>query len=64
LLTASDHPAGLVRRGLAAGQGERIRVIPCYACNAANLHDEIVALRRGKVEAIWPILARGKVPSL
>ena len=25
-----------------------------------NLHDEIVATRRGAVEAVWPIAARGK----
>lgn len=41
--------------------GERVTVIPYHACIVTNLHDEVVGVRRGKVEAIWPILARGKV---
>jgi hypothetical protein len=26
-----------------------------------NLHDELVGVRNGKVEVIWPVLGRGKV---
>jgi D-serine deaminase-like pyridoxal phosphate-dependent protein len=40
--------------------GEKLRVIPNHACVVTNLHDEIVAHREGKVEAIWQVLARGK----
>jgi D-serine deaminase-like pyridoxal phosphate-dependent protein len=38
--------------------GERVTVIPNHACNTTNMHDEIAGVRRGKVETIWPILAR------
>ena len=41
--------------------GERVRVIPAHVCPCVNEHDEMVAVRNGKVEAVWPILARGKV---
>lgn len=41
--------------------GEKVSVIPHHACNTTNLHDEMVATRRGKVVAIWPIAARGKL---
>lgn len=41
--------------------GERVSVIPYHACVVTNLHDEIAGVRGGMVEAIWPILARGKV---
>ncbi len=41
--------------------GERVTVIPYHACVVTNLHDEVVGVRGGEVEAIWPILARGKV---
>ena len=41
--------------------GERVTVIPHHACNTTNLHDEIVGVRQGKVEAVWPIAARGKI---
>jgi D-serine deaminase-like pyridoxal phosphate-dependent protein len=41
--------------------GERVTVIPRHACGTTNLHDEVVAHRGGRVEAIWPVLARGKI---
>ena len=40
---------------------ERLTVIPNHACGTTNLHDEMVGLRKGEVEVIWPILARGKI---
>jgi D-serine deaminase-like pyridoxal phosphate-dependent protein len=39
--------------------GERVQVIPNHACGTTNLHNEVVAHRRGRVEAIWPVTARG-----
>lgn len=41
--------------------GEKVWVIPRHACGTTNLHDEVVAVRNGRVEAIWPVLARGKI---
>ncbi|HXF64850.1 MAG TPA: alanine racemase [Caldilineaceae bacterium] len=41
--------------------GERVQVIPVHPCPCVNEHDELVAVRQGRVEAIWPILARGKI---
>jgi D-serine deaminase-like pyridoxal phosphate-dependent protein len=41
--------------------GDRLTVIPRHACGITNLHDEVVALRGGRVEAVWPIPARGKI---
>ena len=41
--------------------GERVQVLPVHACPCVNEHDEMVAVRKGKVEAVWPILARGKI---
>jgi D-serine deaminase-like pyridoxal phosphate-dependent protein len=39
--------------------GERVQVIPNHACGTTNLHNEVVAHRQGRVEAIWPVAARG-----
>jgi D-serine deaminase-like pyridoxal phosphate-dependent protein len=39
--------------------GERVQVIVNHACGTTNLHNEVVAHRRGRVEAIWPEAARG-----
>jgi D-serine deaminase-like pyridoxal phosphate-dependent protein len=41
--------------------GERVQVIPVHPCPCVNEHDEMVAVRQGRVETIWPIYARGKI---
>jgi D-serine deaminase-like pyridoxal phosphate-dependent protein len=41
--------------------GERVTVIPNHCCVTTNLQDEVVGVRRGEVEVIWPVLARGKI---
>lgn len=41
--------------------GDRVEVVPVHVCEAVNLWDELVAVQGGEVEAIWPVLARGKV---
>jgi len=41
--------------------GDRVEVVPVHVCEAVNLWDELVAVRKGEVEAVWPVLARGKV---
>jgi D-serine deaminase-like pyridoxal phosphate-dependent protein len=41
--------------------GERLSVIPLHQGMTSNLHDELVAVRNGQVEAVWRIAGRGKV---
>ena len=41
--------------------GERVQVLPVHPCPTINEHDQIIALRQGKVEAIWPVHARGQI---
>jgi D-serine deaminase-like pyridoxal phosphate-dependent protein len=41
--------------------GDLIEFIPGHGCTTMNLHDRIYAVRDGRLEAIWPIAARGKV---
>jgi D-serine deaminase-like pyridoxal phosphate-dependent protein len=33
--------------------------VPSHCDPTFNLHDHVVALRKGRVEAVWPIAARG-----
>lgn len=40
--------------------GDRLEFIPPHIDPTVNLYDEIYALRGERVEAIWPIAARGK----
>jgi D-serine deaminase-like pyridoxal phosphate-dependent protein len=40
--------------------GERREVIPSHCCATMNLHRRCIAVRKGNVEAIWPIEASGR----
>jgi D-serine deaminase-like pyridoxal phosphate-dependent protein len=59
---AANDEHGIVR--VAAGTptpalGEKILLIPSHCDPTFNLHDELVAIRDGVVQEIWPISARG-----
>jgi D-serine deaminase-like pyridoxal phosphate-dependent protein len=41
------------------GLGAQVRLIPGHCDPTFNLHDSVVAVRGQRVEAIWPISARG-----
>jgi D-serine deaminase-like pyridoxal phosphate-dependent protein len=40
--------------------GDHLEVIPAHCCATMNLHRTCVAVRRGRVEAVWPIEASGR----
>ena len=40
--------------------GERIAFFPNHVCTTVNLSDEVVGVRNGVVEVVWPVAARGK----
>lgn len=39
--------------------GEKLRLIPGHCDPTVNLHDWLVAVRGDRVEAVWPVVARG-----
>jgi D-serine deaminase-like pyridoxal phosphate-dependent protein len=41
--------------------GDKLKLIPGHCDPTVNLYDNYVCVRGGKVEAIWPITARGAV---
>jgi 3-hydroxy-D-aspartate aldolase len=41
--------------------GERLRLVPGHCDPTVNLHDWYVAVRGNRVEALWPIVARGAI---
>lgn len=41
--------------------GERVTVIPNHCCPVSNLFDTVVAVRRGQVESLLTVAARGRV---
>jgi D-serine deaminase-like pyridoxal phosphate-dependent protein len=43
------------------GIGEVLNVIPNHCCVVTNMMDEVYGVRGGQVEAVLPVVARGKV---
>jgi D-serine deaminase-like pyridoxal phosphate-dependent protein len=41
--------------------GDRVRVIPNHICVAMNLHEQVYGVRKGVVEQVWTVAARGKL---
>ena len=41
--------------------GEVVSVIPNHCCVVTNMMDEVYAARKGRIEAVYPVAARGKV---
>jgi D-serine deaminase-like pyridoxal phosphate-dependent protein len=41
--------------------GERLAVVPQHQGVTTNNHDEVYAVRKGLIEAVWPVAGRGKV---
>ncbi|MEM6905286.1 MAG: DSD1 family PLP-dependent enzyme, partial [Pseudomonadota bacterium] len=58
---ASDEHGVIADPGDRLAPGDRIRLIPGHIDPTCNLHDWFVGVRGGRVEALWPITARGCV---
>ena len=56
--TKGDEHGGV--QGARMTPGERIELIPSHCDTTVNLYDEYVCVRRGVVERVWPIPARGR----
>ena len=40
--------------------GQKLEFVSSHCCTTVNQHDEIVAVKDGRVAAVWPVTARGK----
>lgn len=60
LKLAEEHAkAHLLTGGKEPKAGDKLYLIPSHCCTTINLHSKLYVIRKGKVEAIWPIAARG-----
>lgn len=41
--------------------GERVTILVNHCCVVNNMFNEIVGVRRGEVEVVWPVAARGRL---
>jgi D-serine deaminase-like pyridoxal phosphate-dependent protein len=63
-ITGFSEEHGLVDLARSARRptvGEVVSVIPNHCCVVTNMMNEVYAARGGKIEAVWPVAARGKV---
>ena len=59
---SDEHGVLAIAAGtLGPSLGERVRLVPGHCDPTVNLYDWIVCVRAGRVEALWPIAARGAV---
>jgi len=49
----------IARDAAAPALGEKLLLVPGHCDPTVNLYDEYVCVRGGRVEALWPISARG-----
>ncbi|MHB1355305.1 MAG: DSD1 family PLP-dependent enzyme [Anaerolineae bacterium] len=56
---AEEH--GFLRRkdGKALVVGDMVELVPSHGCTTINLHNQFYVTRHNRLEAIWPISARG-----
>ena len=52
-----EHGVGRCSRQVKVG--DRLRFFPVHVCTTVNLSNELYAVRGDRVEAVWPVAARG-----
>ena len=55
-----EHGLVALTPGIQPEIGDRIAFFPNHVCTTVNLSDEVVGVRQGRVEVVWPVAARGK----
>jgi D-serine deaminase-like pyridoxal phosphate-dependent protein len=58
-LTWMNEEHGVGRAGESVEVGERLQLHPVHVCTCVNLSDELIGIRGGVVETVWPVAARG-----
>ena len=57
--TTEEHGMVQLGDGVSVDVGQKLRFMPYHVCTAVNLADQLVGVRAGVVETVWPIRARG-----
>ena len=59
-IQCSDEHGVIEDKNNSLSLNDRLRLVPGHCDPTCNLHDWYVGVRGGKVEALWPVSARGK----
>jgi D-serine deaminase-like pyridoxal phosphate-dependent protein len=60
VLKLAEEHAKVEDGGTGPKVGDRREVYPAHCCATMNLHRQAIAVRGGRVEAVWPIEASGR----
>jgi D-serine deaminase-like pyridoxal phosphate-dependent protein len=55
-----EHGKISLPEGARISPGDKLEIVPSHCDTTVNLYDQYVCLRKGKVESLWPIAARGR----
>ena len=58
---SDEHGLIMVNGAPGYAVGDKLKLIPGHCDPTVNLYDDYICIRNGRVEAIWPITARGAV---
>lgn len=61
VLSAEHGIITLVEPSGSPEAGDKIKIVPGYSDSTVFLHDAIYGIRGDRVEAVWPLLGRGKL---
>jgi D-serine deaminase-like pyridoxal phosphate-dependent protein len=56
---ADEHGVLVTADAAALSLGDQLMLVPGHCDPTVNLYDELICVRGGRVEALWPIAARG-----
>ena len=56
---SDEHGKILIEDGTAPALGEKLRLVPGHCDPTVDRYDWYVGVRKGRVECLWPIAARG-----
>jgi 3-hydroxy-D-aspartate aldolase len=60
-VSASDEHGVIDDPNNRLGLNSKVKLIPGHCDPTCNLHDWFIGVRNGRVEAVWPVTARGKL---
>jgi D-serine deaminase-like pyridoxal phosphate-dependent protein len=55
-----EHGKLVLPDGMNISSGDKLEIVPSHCDTTVNLYDQYVCVRGDKVEAIWPVAARGR----
>ena len=57
---SEEHGRMIAAESVKLKPGDKIEILPSHCCTTVNLHQRYYGVRKGVVEAVWEIAARGK----